>query len=120
MKREAIVVRCSCVSSRLDQLNKASIYKLLDVFAGGSLFDSKSFHLERGELKITTSSCFICGQNVQISCSNAQRGEFFIEQERVAYLDKALLPAIRGMLSATASVVWNFDFLPFRPPFLMG
>ena len=61
MKREAIVVRCSCVSSRSDQLNKASIYKLFDVLAGGSLFDTKSFHIKRRKLKIAASSCFIGG-----------------------------------------------------------
>ena len=61
MKRKAVVVWRSCISSRPDKLNEASIYKLLDVFAGGSLFDSKSFHLERRKLKIAASSCFIGG-----------------------------------------------------------
>lgn len=61
MKRKAVVVWRSCISSRPDKLNEASIYKLFDVLAGGSLFDTKSFHLKRRKLKIEASSCFIGG-----------------------------------------------------------
>ena len=57
MKRKAVVVWRSCISSRPDKLNEASIYKLSDVLAGGSLFDTKSFHLKRRKLKIAASSC---------------------------------------------------------------
>ena len=58
MKRKAVVVWRSCISSRPDKLNEASIYKLFDVLAG---VDTKSFHLKRRKLKIAASSCFIGG-----------------------------------------------------------
>ena len=61
MKRKAVVVWRSCVSSRPDYLNEASVYKLFDVLAGGSLFDAEGSHLKRRKLKIAASSCFIGG-----------------------------------------------------------
>ena len=62
MKRKAVVVLAfGVISSRPDKLNEASIYKLFGVLAGGSLFDTKSFHLKRRKLKIAASSCFIGG-----------------------------------------------------------
>jgi len=52
MKRKAVVVWRSCISSRPDYLNEASVYKL---------FDAEGFHLKRRKLKIAASSCFIGG-----------------------------------------------------------
>ena len=56
MKRKAVVVWRSCISSRPDKLNEASIYKLFDVLAGGSLFDTKSFHLKRRKSRLPAAS----------------------------------------------------------------
>ena len=94
MKRESVIIGCSSVASRADFLNESGFFEFADIIAGGSLFDAEGAHFESRKLEIDLSTSFVCGQQIEVSRSDAQSLELLVEKQGVTHLQKALLSAI--------------------------
>ena len=96
MKRESVIIGCSSVASRADLLNESGFFEFADIIAGSSLLDAEGAHFESRKLEINLSASFVCGQQIEVSRSDAQSLELLIEKQRVAHLQKSLLSAVGG------------------------